>query len=78
MREIRQSGSVRGVRRKPYPYRDLPKSDAVGSALLSVAQKPARRTQAAGFEEGESGEIAVSFSRYSSSFFTKALIRGSC
>ncbi len=22
MREIRQSGSVRGVRRKPYPYRD--------------------------------------------------------
>jgi hypothetical protein len=32
MREIRQSGSVRGVRRKPYPYRDLPKTDAVGSA----------------------------------------------
>jgi len=24
MREIRQSGSVRGVRRKPYPYRDPP------------------------------------------------------
>jgi hypothetical protein len=23
MREIRQSGSVRGVRRNPYPYRDL-------------------------------------------------------
>ena len=22
MREIRQSGSVRGVRREPYPYRD--------------------------------------------------------
>jgi hypothetical protein len=22
MREIRQSGSVRGVRRNPYPYRD--------------------------------------------------------
>jgi hypothetical protein len=24
MREIRLSGSVRGVRRNPYPYRDLP------------------------------------------------------
>jgi hypothetical protein len=23
MREIRPSGSVRGVRRKPYPYRDI-------------------------------------------------------
>jgi hypothetical protein len=23
MREIRQSGSVRGVRRNPYPYRDF-------------------------------------------------------
>ena len=32
MREIRQSGSVRGVRRNPYPYRDPRKSDAVGSA----------------------------------------------
>jgi hypothetical protein len=24
MREIRQSGSVRGVRSNPYPYRDFP------------------------------------------------------
>ncbi len=24
MREIRPYGSVRGVRRKPYPYRDIP------------------------------------------------------
>jgi hypothetical protein len=24
MREIRPYGSVRGVRRKPYPYRDMP------------------------------------------------------
>jgi hypothetical protein len=36
MREIRLSGSVRGVRRKPYPYRDRPKSDAVGSVLFGM------------------------------------------
>jgi hypothetical protein len=28
MREIRPSGSVRGVRRKPYPYRDTNSSGA--------------------------------------------------
>jgi hypothetical protein len=28
MREIRLSGSVRGVRRKPYPYRDRPTTAA--------------------------------------------------
>ena len=28
MREIRLSGSVRGVRRKPYPYRDINSSGA--------------------------------------------------
>jgi hypothetical protein len=27
MREIRQSGSVRGVRRDPYPYRDYTAAD---------------------------------------------------
>jgi hypothetical protein len=31
MREIRPSGSVRGVRRKPYPYRDTLLPDAEGS-----------------------------------------------
>jgi hypothetical protein len=36
MREIRLSGSVRGVRRNPYPYRDLPKTDAVGSAGFTM------------------------------------------
>ena len=34
MREIRPSGSVRGVRRKPYPYRDSPQPDAVGSVVF--------------------------------------------
>jgi hypothetical protein len=34
MREIRPSGSVRGVRSNPYPYRDTPPPDAAGSALL--------------------------------------------
>ena len=28
MREIRQSGSVRGVRRNPYPYRDSSASES--------------------------------------------------
>ena len=28
MREIRQSGSVRGVRSNPYPYRDSHRLDA--------------------------------------------------
>jgi hypothetical protein len=32
MREIRSYGSVRGVRSNPYPYRDIPKPDAEGSA----------------------------------------------
>jgi hypothetical protein len=36
MREIRPSGSVRGVRRKPYPYRDNPQPDAEGSAGLGM------------------------------------------
>jgi hypothetical protein len=36
MREIRLSGSVRGVRRNPYPYRDTPKPDAEGSVLLKT------------------------------------------
>jgi len=34
MREIRLSGSVRGVRRNPYPYRDPHPSDAVGGVLV--------------------------------------------
>ena len=37
MREIRPSGSVRGVRRKPYPYRDTPPADAEGSAVFRDA-----------------------------------------
>ncbi len=32
MREIRPYGSVRGVRSNPYPYRDMRKPDAEGSA----------------------------------------------
>jgi len=36
MREIRSSGSVRGVRSDPYPNRDTPKSDAVGSVLFGM------------------------------------------
>jgi hypothetical protein len=36
MREIRLYGSVRGVRRNPYPYRDTPPPDAVGSADLGT------------------------------------------
>src|ERR1700753_1900246 len=34
MREIRSSGSVRGVGRQPYPYRDIGSADAVGSDAL--------------------------------------------
>jgi hypothetical protein len=36
MREIRPSGSVRGVRRKPYPYRDANPTDAEGSAGIET------------------------------------------
>ena len=41
MREIRPYGSVRGVRRKPYPYRDTPTPDAVGGAgfVLPVSSR---------------------------------------
>jgi hypothetical protein len=39
MREIRPSGSVRGVRRKPYPYRDTHQPDAKQRALLLGAEK---------------------------------------
>jgi len=35
MREIRQSGSVRGVWRNPYPYRDLPIAHAKHGAFRS-------------------------------------------
>lgn len=34
MREIRPYGSVRGVRRNPYPYRDPTPPDAEGGAVL--------------------------------------------
>ncbi len=34
MREIRLSGSVRGVRSDPYPYRDMAQADAVGGVVL--------------------------------------------
>ncbi len=37
MREIRPYGSVRGVRRKPYPYRDTTPADAEGSAVFEDA-----------------------------------------
>jgi len=37
MREIRSSGSVRGVRSDPYPYHDATTADAVGSAILRDA-----------------------------------------
>ncbi len=36
MREIRSSGSVRGVRRNPYPYRD-PTSSAATAAFGTLA-----------------------------------------
>ena len=39
MREIRQSGSVRGVRRKPYPYRDLLDAHSTSSLLLRKTMK---------------------------------------
>jgi hypothetical protein len=41
MREIRSSGSVRGVRSDPYPYRDMPQPAAIGSALFrDTEQEP--------------------------------------
>jgi hypothetical protein len=42
MREIRLSGSVRGVRRNPYPYRDLSKTDAEGSVVFGGFATAAR------------------------------------
>jgi hypothetical protein len=38
MREIRPYGSVRGVRRNPYPYRDTLPPDAEGSAGLDFGR----------------------------------------
>jgi len=37
MREIRPSGSVRGVRRKPYPYRGMPNPHAKHGAFFGDA-----------------------------------------
>ena len=37
MREIRPSGSVRGVRRKPYPYRDTTSFRCASSAVFGDA-----------------------------------------
>ena len=44
MREIRPYGSVRGVRRKPYPYRDAP--TAAASAALFFRMLAQARNQA--------------------------------
>ncbi len=41
MREIRSSGAVRGVRRKPYPYRDIVhplRSSAQSNGIPDVKQ----------------------------------------
>jgi len=47
MREIRLSGSVRGVRRKPYPYRDHPIAGAEGTvAALALPMTPDGATEA--------------------------------
>jgi len=40
MREIRPYGSVRGVRRKPYPYRDLLQPMRSSVLFLPVATAP--------------------------------------
>jgi len=48
MREIRLSGSVRGVRRNPYPYRDHPKTDAEGSVYVLCRATTARRAAISG------------------------------
>jgi hypothetical protein len=40
MREIRQSGSVRGVRRNPYPYRDSVQG-AIRALLFLLEDSPA-------------------------------------
>ena len=69
MREIRPYGSVRGVRRKPYPYRD--KVLPVRSTVVALARNPSvihafdpRReavssTPATGFLWGRSASEAV-------------------
>lgn len=44
MREIRPSGSVRGVRRNPYPYRDAHPADAEGSAGFGMLIRRGTRT----------------------------------
>ena len=44
MREIRPSGSVRGVRRKPYPYRDEALNPMRKQRVLSLGRDEGRRT----------------------------------
>ena len=46
MREIRQSGSVRGVRRKPYPYRDHPLPMRKHGALPTLPRTLPEATEA--------------------------------
>jgi hypothetical protein len=53
MREIRPSGSVRGVRRKPYPYRDIVHPVQSTAYFLPVVTAPdgsLRRSKAASEE----------------------------
>ena len=47
MREIRPSGSVRGVRSNPYPYRDPTPPDAVGGAKNVAPEKRLREHETA-------------------------------
>jgi hypothetical protein len=45
MREIRPSGSVRGVRRKPYPYRDPVLPVQSTAALPTLPRTPPEATE---------------------------------
>src|ERR1035441_8750793 len=43
MREIRSSGSARGVRRNPYPYRDFGKANVCAEYAIAPAWDAKRR-----------------------------------
>jgi len=61
MREIRQSGSVRGVRRKPYPYRDEVHPTQSGVLLGRIAQQRCSNWRRQQGRPGKAGCVCSSY-----------------
>ena len=57
MREIRPYGSARGVRRKPYPYRDAPPSAAPAARFLGMLDWHGSPVMQSSFGTRQNGKV---------------------